>query len=91
MLIASKFRETIPLGIRRLVALTKYSVDERMIKVKIDAMTQFLTVWFKDVEMVVLLKLHFDVSEVTFPDFYPFIMDILHASDVSFDKINPWE
>jgi len=33
--------------------------------------------------MVVLLKLHFDVSEVTFPDFYPFILDILHASDVS--------
>nr|CBZ41121.1 Cyclin Db alpha protein [Oikopleura dioica] len=67
MLIASKFRETVPLGIRRLVALTKYSVDERMIK---------------DVEMVVLLKLHFDVSEVTFPDFYPFILDILHASDI---------
>jgi hypothetical protein len=37
--------------------------------------------------MVVLLKLHFDVSEVTFPDFYPFILDILHASDVSFDKL----
>ncbi|CAG5104317.1 Oidioi.mRNA.OKI2018_I69.chr1.g1194.t1.cds [Oikopleura dioica] len=67
MLIASKFRETVPLGIRRLVALTKYSVDERMIK---------------DVEMVVLLKLHFDVSEVTYPDFYPFIIDILHASNI---------
>ena len=44
MLIASKFRETIPLGIRRLVALTKNSVDERMIKVKIETMTHFFTV-----------------------------------------------
>jgi hypothetical protein len=65
ILLASKFRETTPLGIKRLSQLTQGAVSENMIR---------------DVEMVTLMKLKWDISCATYVEFLPFIFDILDSS-----------
>jgi hypothetical protein len=65
LFIVSKFRETTPISIQRLCQLTKGAVGADMLR---------------DVEMVVLLKLHMDISSVTYPEFLPFLFDILASN-----------
>ena len=39
---------------------------------------------FKDIEIVILLKLHWDISSTTYVEILPFIYDILASNPVSF-------
>ena len=38
---------------------------------------------FKDIEIVILLKLHWDISSTTYVEILPFIYDILASNPVS--------
>jgi hypothetical protein len=67
ILISSKFRETTPLGIRRISQMTRGAVSEDMLR---------------DVEVVILMKLHWDIGCVTYSELLPFLFDILASNPV---------
>lgn len=65
ILISSKFRETTPLGISKISQMTRGAVSEDMLR---------------DVEVVILMKLHWDIGCVTYSEFLPFLFDILASN-----------
>ena len=59
----------------------------KFLKNNLDSGSFIFNSFIQDVEMVVLMKLHWDIGSVTYPEFLPFIFDILAPNQVIFHFI----